>query len=277
MRTKTQRAYKRLLHEYSLGFGLRTPYQILVDAEFCKEAAKQKLDINVEFEKTFQDPTRHFITECSIQELRRQSQGSFEAQQMAKQFERRRCPHTHAPIAGAECISQVVGPSNEYNYIVASQDDTLREKLRAISGIPMVYVKAHMVVMEQMSTATKKFLEKKEAEKKGLSTKEKYQVDKMLHQDYVPKKKRKIKGPNPLSVKKKKKIAPPPPKKKNQLSDGAIEKKRKRPVENQEESQKKEESEKTENIPNPNENGEQKKKRRRRKKTKHDKEDANET
>ena len=31
----------------------------LVDADFCKEAAKQKLDINVEFEKTFQDQTRH--------------------------------------------------------------------------------------------------------------------------------------------------------------------------------------------------------------------------
>ncbi|KAI7848244.1 Fcf1-domain-containing protein, partial [Circinella umbellata] len=204
MRTKTQRAYKRLLHEYSLGFGLRTPYQILVDAEFCKEAAKQKLDINVEFEKTFQDQTRHFITECSVQELRRHNQGSFEAQQIAKQFERRRCPHTHAPIASTDCVAQVVGPTNEYNYIIASQDEALREKLRAIPGIPMVYVKAHMVVMEHMSIATKRLLEEKEAEKKGLSTREKNQVSKMLHSGEELPKKKKVKGPNPLSVKKKK-------------------------------------------------------------------------
>ncbi|KAI9497634.1 Fcf1-domain-containing protein, partial [Zychaea mexicana] len=205
MRTKTQRAYKRLLHEYSLGFGFRTPYQILVDAAFCKEAAKQKLDVFVEFEKTFQDPTRHFITECSIQELRRQGRDFFDAQQIAKQFERRRCPHTHAPIASAECMAQVVGSTNEHNYVIASQDESLREKLRAIPGIPMVYVKAHMVIMEQMSAVTKKELDKKAAEKKGMSAREKDQMAKLLHtHEEQPKKKKKVKGPNPLSVKKKK-------------------------------------------------------------------------
>ncbi|KAI8139319.1 Fcf1-domain-containing protein [Fennellomyces sp. T-0311] len=158
MRSKTQRAFKRLLHEYTLGFGFRTPYQILVDADFCKEAAKQKIDVNVEFQKTFQDPTLHFITECSVQELRRNGGGSFEAQQIAKQFERRRCPHTHAPIGSAECVLQVVGPTNEHNYCVASQNESLREKLREIPGIPLVYVKAHMVIMEMMPKKTKQLL-----------------------------------------------------------------------------------------------------------------------
>lgn len=257
------------MHAYSLGFGFRPPYQLLVDADFCLEASKQKIDMATELENTFQEPTKTFITECSIQELRKQGPAAAGANGLARKFERRRCPHTHQPIASADCVAQVIGPENKYNYCVGSQNIELRNKLREIPGIPMFYVKSHMIIMEMMSKKSKEAIKKLEQEKMLPSAKEneKLKSAKMIAstKEEEPKKKKKTKGVNPLSCKKSTKIPPPPPKK------------RKRELEEKEKKKKAKKEEETpviESTPEKQENAvaddteEKKKKRRRRKKTK---------
>ncbi|CDH58386.1 pin domain-like protein [Lichtheimia corymbifera JMRC:FSU:9682] len=274
MRPKTQRAYRRTMHSYSLGFGFRPPYQLLVDADFCLEASKQKIDMATELENTFQEPTKTFITECSIQELRKQQgPAAAGANGLARKFERRRCPHTHQPIASADCVAQVIGPENKYNYCVGSQNVELRNKLREIPGIPMFYVKSHMIIMEMMSKKSKEAIKKLEQEKMLPSAKEneKLKSAKMIAstKEEEPKKKKKTKGVNPLACKKSTKIPPPPPKKRKR----ELEEKEKKKKAKKEEDEEKEPSvieptpEKQEDT-GADDTEEKKKKRRRRKKTK---------
>lgn len=96
------------------------------------------------------------VTECTVQELRRKGDKASTAALAAKKFERKRCPHTANPIASSECLRQIIGDENKYNYCIASQNLELREKLRQVPGVPLLYIKAHMVILEQMSSATKK-------------------------------------------------------------------------------------------------------------------------
>ncbi|KAI9312951.1 Fcf1-domain-containing protein [Dichotomocladium elegans] len=270
MRPKTQRAYRRLMNSYKLAFGFRPPYQLLVDADFCMEATKQKLDMNKELGVTFQQPTKT----CNIQELRKKGPEGLHAARLAREFERRRCPHTHNPISSAECLAQVVGPENKYNYCVLSQNEALRKQLREIPGVPMFYVKSHMIVMEIMTAKSKEIIQQKEQQKLLPTSAEsewlKMTVDKEEGEEAEKKKKKKkIKGPNPLSVKKTKKIAPPPPKKRKREEESKNSSTVKAPAPTTTERGAAGETEPAK--PSAEETAEKKKnKRKRRKKTKHD-------
>jgi U3 small nucleolar RNA-associated protein 23 len=44
MRQKRTKAYKKLMALYSMSFGFRQPYQVLVDSTFCAEVYQHKMD-----------------------------------------------------------------------------------------------------------------------------------------------------------------------------------------------------------------------------------------
>ena len=43
---------------------------------------------------------------------------------------------------------------NKYNYVVASQDEEVRTKLRGIPGVPLLYVKRSIMILEPMAEAS---------------------------------------------------------------------------------------------------------------------------
>ena len=45
MRQKRAKAYRRLMSLYTMSFGFRQPYQVLVDSEMCKTAAESKTEL----------------------------------------------------------------------------------------------------------------------------------------------------------------------------------------------------------------------------------------
>lgn len=78
----------------------------------------------------------------------------------AKNFERRRCNHhtLKEPLTETECILSVVDPKrsrkNKHRYVVASQISQLRHAMRSIPGVPMIYLKRSVMIMEPMAGAT---------------------------------------------------------------------------------------------------------------------------
>jgi len=86
----------------------------------------------------------------------------------AKGFERVRCGHheLEKPLSTFECLKSVVDPkssrTNKYHYIIASQDDNLRHFMRSIPGVPLIYIKRSVMIMEPMATATNNVREKEE-------------------------------------------------------------------------------------------------------------------
>ncbi|KIY72135.1 Fcf1-domain-containing protein [Cylindrobasidium torrendii FP15055 ss-10] len=209
MRQKRAKTYKKLMALYCQNFGFRQPYQVLIDSELCKHSVSSQVDIVKQLKQVLQGEVKPMITQCCIHELYLQGKANQGAVDLAKMFERRKCNHREA-IPGDDCLKSVVGETNKHRYIIATQSQPLRSKLRAIPGVPLVHINRSVMVLEPPSDVT--LSAKETAEEKALhpSAQDLALVPKS---DEPPKKKRKgPKGPNPLSVKKKKPTPAPNPK-----------------------------------------------------------------
>jgi U3 small nucleolar RNA-associated protein 23 len=100
------------------------------------------------------------ITQCSIRHLYIATPKNEALIEQAKTFERRRCNHhtLEQPLNTYDCLTSVVDPKdlnqNKYNYVVASQDDQVRAKMRSIPGVPLIYIKRSIMIMEPMAGAS---------------------------------------------------------------------------------------------------------------------------
>ena len=172
----------------------------------------------------------------------------------AKTMERRRCNHhtLDEPLSTLGCLSNVIDPrkslTNKHRYVVASQDEDVRRSCREIEGVPLVYVKRSVMVMEPMaegSVGVREDIERskfrsglrgrgagllgkrKRGEDEGtdVDVREDKPVTSIPEGDETAVKKKKAKGPkgpNPLSVKKAKKENGSVPKRDEQESSKNI-------------------------------------------------------
>lgn len=154
----------------------------------------------------------------------------------AKLFERRRCGHLPGdypePLSARDCIKSVVdgkgNGTNKHRYVVASQDLEVRKSMRAVQGVPLVYINRSVMIMEPMAGTSTEVREREEKSKfrQGIKSgrasgslkrkredgdeeeEEASAMKDMGIEDNAAKKKKKAhgpKGPNPLAVKKSKK------------------------------------------------------------------------
>ena len=156
----------------------------------------------------------------------------------AKEFERRRCNHhvLEQPLSSLECLSSVVDPknsrTNKHRYAVASQDTSIRKHMRDIPGVPLIYISRSIMVLEPMAISTTDLNERHEKGKlrtglkqvsrsrrnvisagnaDNINTHTENETGELLSNTTQvkgeetrssSKRKRGLKGPNPLSVKK---------------------------------------------------------------------------
>ncbi|KAF7198319.1 rRNA-processing protein utp23 [Pseudocercospora fuligena] len=233
MKGKRSKQYRKLMQQYQLNFNFREPYQVILDADIIKDAARFKMQLGKMLQNTLHGEIKPMITQCCIRHLYNEPASSENDAwiSVAKDAERRRCGHheLEEPLSALECIESVVDPkgtgNNKHRYVVAVQDDEVRRKMRKVVGVPLVYIARSVMILEPMADATQEVREKDEKAKiraglKGrrpTSTGEKRKRDDDEDDDdekeneslEAPKpKKYKVKGPkgpNPLSVKKSKK------------------------------------------------------------------------
>ncbi|KAK4629500.1 rRNA-processing protein utp23 [Fulvia fulva] len=238
MKGKRSKQYRKLMHQYQLTFSLREPYQVLFDAAIIKDAARFKMKLGQMLENTLHGEIKPMISQCCIRHLYNEPQSPDKDAwiETAKQAERRRCGHheLEKPLSALECIMSCVDPkdsgNNKNKYVVATQELEIRQKLRAIPGVPLVYINRSVMILEPMASTSEKVKEVEEKAKirAGLKTRrgatlagagEKRKRDDEGGEDgdqaeggaEPAKKKPKAKGPkgpNPLAVKKAKKEKP---------------------------------------------------------------------
>lgn len=196
---------------YSMTFGFRQPYQVLIDSEMCKLAADKNIELVKQIGAVLHGEIKPMITQCCIHELYLQGKSRQNAVDLAKTFERRRCNHRE-PIPGDDCLKSVVGDTNKHRYVIASQSQPLRSKLRSIPAVPLVHINRAVMVLEPPSDTTLASKQKTEEESLHPTAPDIALVG--PSSDPPPKKRKGPKGPNPLSVKKKK-VDNPPTKGKN--------------------------------------------------------------
>lgn len=169
------------------------------------------------------------ITQCEIRKLyaMKSEPGIQEAIECAKSFERRRCGHHPdefpEPLSTKECLHSVVdgkdSGTNKHRYVVASQAQEVRKMLRGVKGVPLIYIKRSVMILEPMADQSvivraREERSKFRAELKSTSAlgKRSREEDEEDEKDAAKdgeksKKKKRVgpKGPNPLAVKKPKK------------------------------------------------------------------------
>lgn len=173
------------------------------------------------------------LTKCVFREIdalkEKLPSGVFEA---AKALKKEECGHTKGTSA-PECLAQYLGSDNEAKYLLATQDDALKARVRQIPGVPVLgYLKSVLTLEEptdlsyQLSTQvtpsqleeTKLWedaqqnegvMEMIERAREEQEEEERTEFETLLHSKEANKfreianKKRKAKGPNPLSALKK--------------------------------------------------------------------------
>ncbi|RUS31823.1 Fcf1-domain-containing protein [Jimgerdemannia flammicorona] len=224
MRVKRQKTNKRHMAVYQTSFAFRTPYQVLgtflgrgFDAGFVQAGLEFKIHIKEQLPKVMMGSTKQMVTECTMSELRNLGDDYTGAVLAAKRFERRRCKHAQA-VPSAQCITEIIADDNPHNYCVATQDKRLRDHLRVVRGVPLLYINRAILILEPPSAVTMEMAKEIERQKTLPTKKEitfltKSNSDtakRMAAKKEAKLKKKKHKGPkepNSLSVKRKKTVA----------------------------------------------------------------------
>ncbi|CCE34521.1 hypothetical protein E4U22_007592 [Claviceps purpurea] len=161
MRGKRSKQYRKLMERFCMTFGFREPYQVLVDAEMVQDSCRFKMELEPALQRTAHGKVKPMITQCEIRKLyaKKNEPGINEAIEVAKSCERRRCGHHPdeypEPLSTLECFRSVMDPKdsgeNKHRYVVASQSQELRRMLRGVRGVPLIYIKRSVMILEPMS------------------------------------------------------------------------------------------------------------------------------
>ena len=182
------------------------------------------------------------MTQCCIEALYQLGRSHQPSVDLAKTFERRRCNHREA-IAPDECVKDVIGqpfsgatpasyawssrdermvrpadclrigPTNKHRYVLAAQSSVLRQILQSVPGLPSIHFNARgVLVLSPPSRATLQHKEEVEQERRMEGGKVLEGVEEggnvvggTADASALTGKRGRVKGPNPMSVRKKKK------------------------------------------------------------------------
>lgn len=203
--------YKKQFTILTKTYNFSEPIQILVDANTILEAERINYDLIKSINTHIPYDTHLFISQCCIENLYKSKNENAIA--VAKNMQKRFCHHKD-PLPSKECIKSIVDHKgeNKYRFVVVTQNDKLRDDLRKIPAMPMFFMKKGVLVMEPLSKTTKKIADYVNTQKltNGLNHisagKRGLDVESGNDEDVEqPKKKKKVKGVNPLSMKKKQK------------------------------------------------------------------------
>ncbi|KAK5124120.1 hypothetical protein LTR85_001823 [Meristemomyces frigidus] len=177
MRGKRSKQYRKLMEKFAFSFDFRQPYQVLLDADIIKDSARCKMRLGAMLEGTLHGEIKPMITQCCIRHLYTAPATTDEEKrakeawiEVAKAAERRRCGHheLEQPLSTLECMASVVDPkgsgTNKHRYVVATQDLAVRQKMREIAGVPLVYINRSVMILEPMAARSEKV---READEKG--------------------------------------------------------------------------------------------------------------
>ena len=255
MRAKRSKRYRKTMAQYTLPpFSFREPYQVLLDAAFLRACHAFHMPLQKFLENTLHGKCRLFVTRCTLakitaeceREQKKSGGGKGAAQRGRPDFlppptdvPLRYCKHNdeETVVGEVDCLAdllagQVKGneqPKNKQHFVLATaevgEDERrragrgfvdVREAARNVPGVPIVYVKRSVMVLEELSQASLRLKGQGDREKlreglvvarkrkRGNEDGEGEKIEGREGPVVMTRPVKKVKGPNPLSVKKKK-------------------------------------------------------------------------
>ncbi|XP_021570384.1 rRNA-processing protein UTP23 homolog isoform X2 [Carlito syrichta] len=219
MKITRQKHAKKHLGFFRNNFGVREPYQILLDGTFCQAALRGRIQLREQLPRYLMAETQLCTTRCVLKELETLGKDLYGAKLIAQKCQVRNCPHFKNAVSGSECLLSMVEEGNPHHYFVATQKQP---------GVPLLFIIQNTMVLDKPSSKTIAFVKSVESGQL-VSVHEKQSIKQLKEEQGLvknpeqrrTKKRKKTSGPNPLSCLKKKKKA-------QGTQPSASEKKRKR-------------------------------------------------
>ncbi|KIW63857.1 hypothetical protein PV04_08829 [Phialophora macrospora] len=266
MRARRSKKYRKIMSSYQMTFSFREPYQVLLDSHFLRTCHSFHMPLQKYLENTLHGKCNLFVTKCTLAKIMDAHQKQKErnrAEGKARTPGRpdflppptevplRHCKHKNDEgeelgiVSEARCLLDLLAgqprgnehAKNKQHYILATAEAEereqrargfidVRERARLIPGVPIVYVKRSVMILEEMSGVSERAIRKVEREKfgegltglagrkrkrgeddeEGEGARDDDLLGDELRDGTTTKMRgtRRAKGPNPLSVKKKK-------------------------------------------------------------------------
>ncbi|KAJ4515587.1 hypothetical protein HRR78_001563 [Exophiala dermatitidis] len=233
MRAKRSKKYRKIMSQYQMTFSFREPYQVLLDSNFLKACHHFHMPLQKYLENTLHGECRLFVTKCTLAKIMGDWERQKQNEEKSKEKEEQGSGASNRRSRGPGQPHGNELAKNKQHYILATADADdrdrkskgyldVRERARMIPGVPIVYVKRSVMILEELSGASESVRRKGEREKlaQGLLSvgdRKRKRADgeegsgddedsEIGGQSSGPRIRglKKAKGPNPLSVKKKK-------------------------------------------------------------------------
>ena len=218
MKVKRQKQARKILNVYKTIFNFHEPYLILIDGTFCQNAIKSKINIKENISRYFSADIQCCTTKCVLHELQELGDATHDATMLALRFQTRYCGHKPGQVSAAQCLLSLLCDTSKGRYFLATQDQGLTKYVQSQPGLPLLYIYRGLIILEKLSKPTLKQINKVSQQKLSITEEQQAKLNeiKQKKQEQLNKfqpnikkftnnKKRKAKGPNPLSCKKKKK------------------------------------------------------------------------
>lgn len=162
MRVRRQRRHRKAVRFYTACFGFRQPFRVLCDGTFVHHlVVNQIAPPDKALSDILSASVKLFTTRCVLNELRRLGGSHAHSLNAAKDLMIARCDH-EGKMKADGCISEIIGENNPDHFFVATQDTDLRRKLLEIPGVPAIYGLRNALFLEQPSTTQRQFVKTSE-------------------------------------------------------------------------------------------------------------------
>lgn len=130
-----------------LNSSIHPPYQIILDTNFINDCIRKKLDMEEALVECLEGDIQLYAPECVFAELEKLGRVYRVALNMIKGLNVQRLACIHKGTYADDCILNRV---REFRcYIVATTDTNLRQRVKKISGVPVVYFRGHRCASER--------------------------------------------------------------------------------------------------------------------------------
>lgn len=206
---------RKILSFYRVNFAFTPPYKVLCDGETLALSFKNDLYLKQALPKLLGSITHIVVTECIVHHLRKQGEDYSNAALFAKRATRIPCAH-EGHLSVTECITARLQKPFDLKLMLASNDLALLSSISNTPGIPLVTIANNTkLVLKPPTRFTLEFVKGTQKEKSNLlTTADKAMIDQVRAQEVAARSSRKIliprkkkaKGPNPLSMRKAKNV-----------------------------------------------------------------------
>lgn len=132
-----------------LNSSFRPPYQVILDTNFINDCIRKKLDLEDSLVAYLEGEVQLYVPECVFGELEKLGRVYRLALTMVRSMKHEVLKCDHKGCYADDCIINRVKESK--NFIVATSDANLRQRIKKVPIVPVVYFKGHRCATERFA------------------------------------------------------------------------------------------------------------------------------